>query len=129
MHAHFLTDAQQTTRWYKDNARSCGMGFMAKVENVSTEHKAAAYVSKYIGKSLAGHELPPHFRRVRCSQNWTPLADLTAGQSSDFNWMVCNTNAALFACVEQCQQEKRTMIDGSTGEFFDYGDAVNTWYN
>lgn len=129
MHAHFLTDAQQNTRWYKDNARSCGMGFMAKVEDIRDDGKAAAYVSKYIGKSLAGQQLPSHFRRVRCSQNWTPLAQLEAHeQSANYDWLVCNTTAALWACVEQCQAEKRDIVDGSTGEYFDYQDACDTWY-
>jgi hypothetical protein len=129
MHAHFLTNATQNERWYKDNARSCGMGFQAKVEDINSDGKAAAYVSKYIGKSLGGHSLPPHFRRVRCSQNWAALAQLEAHeQSSEFDWVVCNSTTALWSCVEQCQQERRNMIDGATGEYFDYQDACDTWY-
>lgn len=129
MHAHFLTDAQQTTRWYKDNARACGMGFQAKAEPVDSDAKAAAYVSKYIGKSLAGQQLPPKFRRVRCSQNWTALPDLEATrQAGDFDWLVCNTTTSLWAATEQCQIERRTMIDAETGEYFDYQDACERWY-
>jgi len=127
MHAHFLTNAIQNERWYKNNARACGMGYQAKVEPVESDGKAAAYVSKYIGKSLAGQQLPPHFRRVRCSQNWTALADLV-GQSDNYNWLVCNTTASLWAATEECQRERRTMIDGSTGEYFDYQGACETWY-
>lgn len=130
MHAHFLTDAQQNERWYKDNARSSGMGFQAKVEDVDGAGKAAAYVSKYIGKSLSGHTLPPKFRRVRCSQNWAALAQLEAHeQSAEFDWVVCNSHTSLWSCVEQCQQERRNMIDGATGEYFDYQDAIDTWYH
>lgn len=128
MHAHFLTNATQNERWYKNNARACGMGFQAKVEPVESDGKAAAYVSKYIGKSLGGQPLPPHFRRVRCSQNWTALADLV-GQSDHYNWLVCNTTTSLWAATEQCQKERRTMIDGRTGEYFDYGEACETWYH
>lgn len=130
MHAHFLTNATQNERWYKNNARACGMGYQAKVELVESDGKAASYVSKYIGKSLAGHELPAHFRRVRCSQNWTPLAQLEAHErSSDFDWLVCNSHTSLWSAVEQCQAENRSMIDGGTGEYFDYGDAIETWYH
>jgi len=129
MHANFLTNATQNERWYKDNARACGLGFQAKVEPVESDGKAAAYVSKYIGKSLGGQPLPPHFRRVRCSQNWTPLAQLELQQlSSDMDWLVCNSTVSLWAAVEQCQSEKRTMVDGSTGEYFDYQDACDRWY-
>lgn len=130
MHAHFLTNATQNERWYKNNARACGMGFQAKVETVESDGKAAAYVSKYIGKSLAGQQLPRKFRRVRCSQNWAALAQLEAHErSAEFDWLVCNTTTALWSSVEQCQQERRNMIDGSTGEYFDYQDAIETWYH
>jgi len=130
MHAHFLTNATQNERWYKNNARACGMGFQAKVEPVESDGKAAAYVSKYIGKSLAGQRLPPKFHRVRCSQNWATLAQLEADElASDCDWLVCNSHTSLWAATEQCQLERRTMIDGKTGEYFDYGDAVDTWYH
>jgi len=128
LHAHFLTDVATTSRWMKDNARSCGLGYQAKVELVESDGKAAAYVSKYIGKSLVGQQLPPHFRRVRCTQNWAALADLV-GQSDNYDWLVCNTTTSLWAATEECQKERRTMIDGRTGEYFDYGEACETWYH
>jgi len=112
----------------KNNARSCGLGYEADVQNIESDGMAAAYVSKYIGKSLGGKPLPSHFRRVRCSQNWASLADLRE-QTDAFDWLVCNTTTALWACVEQCQTEKRSMVDGHTGEYFDYGDAIDTWYH
>lgn len=105
------------------------MGFQAKVEPVESDGKAAAYVSKYIGKSLGGQSLPSHFRRVRCSQNWAQLEVLENARQADlYDWLVCNSTASLWACVEQCQAEKRSMVDGSTGEYFDYQDACETWY-
>lgn len=130
IHAHFLTNAQMNERWYKDNARACGLGYEAKVEPIESDGKAAAYVSKYISKSLGGQPLPRKFRRVRCTQNWTALAQLEAHQQAgDFNWLVCNSHTSLWAAVEECQAEKRDMIDGSTGEYFDYQDAIETWYH
>jgi len=130
MHAHFLTNATQNERWYKDNARSCGLGYQAKVEPVESDGKAAAYVSKYIGKSLGGQPLPSHFRRVRCSQNWAALEVLEdAGQAALYDWLVCNTTTSLWAATEECQLKNFTMIDGETGEYFDYQDACETWYH
>lgn len=128
MHAHFLTNATQNERWYKDNARACGMGYQAKVELVESDGKAAAYVSKYIGKSIGGQSLPPKFHRVRCSQNWAALPDLHP-ESDGYDWLVCNTNTSLWAATAQCQAEKRSMVDGRTGEYFDFGAAVDTWYD
>lgn len=130
IHAHFLADLATTRRWMKDNARASGFGHQADVQNVESDGMAAAYVSKYIGKSLVGQQLPPHFRRVRCSQNWTPLVQLEdSRQASDFDWLVCNTTTSLWAATEQCERERRTMIDGATGEYFDYQDAIETWYH
>jgi len=106
------------------------MGFQAKVEPVEDDSKAAAYVSKYIGKSLGGLELPPKFHRVRCSQNWTPLAQLEAHQQSgDFDWLVCNSSVSLWSATEECEAKHYDMIIADTGEFFDYQDAIETWYH
>lgn len=128
-HAHFLTDAQQNVRWYKNNARAVGLGYQAKVEKIEDRGKVAAYVAKYIGKSLGGDKLPRHFRRVRCSQNWSTLAQLENHQlAGDCDWLVCNTTSALWSTVERCQQEKRIMIDAGTGEYFDFQDACEKWY-
>lgn len=129
MHAHFLTNYDEKTRWFKNNARACGLGYQAKVEEVENNDKVAGYVSKYIGKSLAGHALPRKFRRVRCSQNWTQLDELEAHeQARDCDWLVCNTSDALWWCVEECQREKFALVDMNTGEYFDYQDAVEHWY-
>jgi len=129
LHAHFLANTTEKKRWIKDNARNCGLGYEAEVESIESDGAAAAYVSKYIGKSLAaGGKLPAHFRRVRCSQNWTALADLV-GQSDNYDWLVCNTTSSLWAATEQCQRDRRTMIDGRTGEYFDYQDACEIWYH
>jgi len=106
------------------------MGYQAKVEPIESNGKAAAYVSKYIGKSLGGQPLPPKFRRVRCSQNWTPLPTMPVQeQSQEFDWLVCNTNQSLWLAVEDCQVKNYDMILLSTGEYFDYGDAIDTWYH
>lgn len=113
----------------KTNARQCGFGFQADVQKITGDGMAAAYVSKYIGKSLGGKPLPPHFRRVRCTQNWAELADFTQGAGAEFDWLVCNTTTALWAATEQCQAEKRDMVRGETGEYFDYQEAIETWYN
>lgn len=130
LHAHFLTNHDRGTRWFKDNARACGFGYQAQVGIVKSDGAAAAYVSKYIGKSLGANPLPAKFRRVRCSQNWTPLAQLENNvASADYDWLVCNTTTALWSITEECEASNRTMILADTGEFFDYQDAIETWYH
>jgi len=81
-HAHILTDKWATERWWKDNARESGMGYMADEGdyNIPPE-KAAGYASKYLGKQL-GTKWEKGFRRVRTSQNWPKVPQL----SKDENW-------------------------------------------
>lgn len=125
LHAHFLTNAQVSQKWVKDNAYKSGFGYIANVQKVYGEAHVAAYVSKYIGKGLGEGELPHKFRRVRCSENWTPLAQLENHVASgDYDWLVCGTTISLWAATEQCQRENRSMVDAQTGEFFDYGEAA-----
>lgn len=69
MHAHLITDCPVTKRWLKDNARRRGLGYQADCQPVDGVGHAAAYCSKYLGKGLGDELLPPHFRRIRLSQN------------------------------------------------------------
>lgn len=130
MHAHFLTNCACSKSWFKKNARQCGLGYQADARKVENDGAAAAYVSKYLAKSLGGDKLPSNFRRVRCSQNWATLAQLEDNeQSGNFDWLVCNTHQSLWAACEECQKNRTMMVDGSTGEYFDYGEAIDTWYH
>lgn len=128
LHMHMLTSLMISKRWLKDACSECGFGHQADVQKVEGEGHAAAYIAKYLGKSLEGLRLPDKFRRVRCSQGWAALPDLTDGQASDADWLVCGSHASLFAAVEECQKQNLTMIDVATGEYFDYGDAIEHWY-
>jgi len=127
LHAHILTSHQAKTRWMKDNCAKSGFGHQAKVRIVENEGQAAGYTAKYIGKSLGGQPLPPHFRRVRTSQGWEKAIEISRFPS-DADWLACNTTTSLWAAVEECQAKNYAMIDGVTGEFFDYQDAVEHWY-
>lgn len=127
LHAHMLTTLNVNTRWMKDNCAKSGFGYQAKIENVENVGKAAVYTSKYIGKSLDGHPLPPKFRRVRVSQGWERVKE-DVRQVGEYDWLVCNTTSSLWAATEECQRQARDMVDLKTGEFFDYSDACANWY-
>lgn len=70
LHAHFVANIAVTRRWLKDNAYQCGFGYQAKVDVVEHAPGVAAYMTKYIAKSLQFTEWPANFRRVRTSQGW-----------------------------------------------------------
>jgi hypothetical protein len=70
-HFHLLCFHEPPIR-LKDLAVQCGFGYQALSEPVR-DKRAARYVSKYLTKQPT--VVPPHFRRVRVSQDWPPLPD------------------------------------------------------
>jgi len=123
MHVHLITTCPVSKKWVKDNARKRGFGFMADVQPLESVGKAAAYCAKYLGKGLGAVSLPPHFRRIRLSQNF-PTNDPDNGRIRDFDWLVCRSPAALWAACEECQKLGYNMVDLETGEVFDFLDML-----
>lgn len=69
-HVHMITSARIETRWYKDNARACGLGYEADVEPILTGIECGGYMTKYLAKAIAILHWPPYWRRVNTSRNW-----------------------------------------------------------
>jgi len=83
LHAHMLTSFQAKTRWWKDNARQSGFGYMAKESDKTVEPaKAGFYIGKYLFKQLQRDIYPRGYRRIRCSRLWPKLS----GKPRDENW-------------------------------------------
>lgn len=82
LHAHMLDTFSLDTRWWKDNARACGMGFMAESEFAKTPGGAANYASKYLGKQLNERWIK-NFRRVRKSQHFLNSSGRLVGAEWD----------------------------------------------
>jgi hypothetical protein len=126
MHMHMLSNTAMTTRWLKDNARSRGLGFQAYIKPVENVGHAAVYVSKYLGKGLDHEPLPPHFRRIRLSQNWAVLPELHE-PSNAYDWLACRSLSGVLATCQECQKTGLTMIDLATGEYFDVMDLAQRY--
>ncbi len=75
LHVHAIETAGLGTRWWKDNARACGLGFMAEEEAAQTAGGAAYYCIKYLTKSIEWQDWPKGFRRVRTSRQWPKLPE------------------------------------------------------
>lgn len=73
LHIHMLINWKASKRWYKDNARQCGMGYQCDERPIDSVGLAAWYIAKYLSKSLAGKEMPPHVRRINTSHGWPAL--------------------------------------------------------
>lgn len=76
LHMHAIETANLSTRWWKDNARECGLGYMAEEEEIESVGGAVFYVTKYVSKSLEVEKWPRRWRRVRASQGWPKLPEL-----------------------------------------------------
>lgn len=70
MHVHLLTTWAMSARWWRDNARQCGLGYQVTVETVSDAAIGAYYVTKYLVKQMALNAWPKGFRHVRTSRDW-----------------------------------------------------------
>jgi len=70
LHLHAIITADLRTRWYKDNARECGMGYMAEAETLDTPEYAGFYATKYMTKQLESSKFVKGFHRVRTSKGW-----------------------------------------------------------
>jgi len=86
VHVHAIETADLGKRWWKDNARQSGMGYMADESEVRTPAGASWYVVKYIGKALKTTDWPKGFRRVRTSRSWPKLPVQTV--LIDWSWLV-----------------------------------------
>lgn len=124
MHVHAIWTFTCNTRWLKDTARECGLGYMAligrrghKDEAIESIAETGEYVSKYLGKDL-GEKLPKHFRRVRTSQKW-PELDQPKSELSGLEWEYVWNNRQLEVIYMRCWAEHLDLIDAKTGEMFD----------
>lgn len=76
-HLHLITNGALGKTWWKKNARSSGLGYMAdeSERNISAS-KTGFYVGKYLAKQLHNNQWKKGFHRVRTSQNWPQLDKL-----------------------------------------------------
>jgi len=84
LHVHAIETGAFGVRWWKDNARACGLGFMAEEQKLRSAGGAAWYTSKYLTKSIEWQHWPRGFRRVRASQGWPKLPDMESAPGWDW---------------------------------------------
>lgn len=83
-HLHAMTTARLPKKWWKDNARSCGLGYQSDVQEVKSLGGVAYYVSKYVSKTLENSNLPKNFRRMRVSRGWPDLPPIKPLEGWEF---------------------------------------------
>jgi len=73
LHSHLIITGGLSKRWWKDNARECGLGYQSDVRDANLG--AAGYIAKYLGKTL-DEKWPKGKRRVNTSRSWPALPEL-----------------------------------------------------
>lgn len=76
-HNHVLINQCYGTRWAKNNAAECGIGYIADWRQLENAGQAVGYVAKYTLKNASiargGIKWPKGLRRIECSRNWPKL--------------------------------------------------------
>lgn len=70
IHIHGLFSGEIQTRWWKDNARACGLGYMAQSEGITSILQAVNYCTKYITKQMGVASVSKNFRRINYSRGF-----------------------------------------------------------
>lgn len=70
LHIHLISTCPQPSRWWKDEGRASGFGYINENEPLADAALGAMYVTKYVHKSLGEVDWPRNFRRVRFSIRW-----------------------------------------------------------
>lgn len=130
MHAHMLTETYIKKRWWKTNARECGLGYQAEVEDIVENGSSAAwYISKYLGKDMDEGNWPHGFRRVRTSRGWPDLPKHDFGSDLDFDVVVGKGEQQFY--LRHWQQNKKTVYDLTDGIYLYHEgifvDAKTVW--
>jgi len=76
LHLHGIVTCDLGTRWWKDNARRSGMGYMSEEEEARSRGGVIWYVNKYITKNLETDGWAKGFRRVRTSVKFPKAPEL-----------------------------------------------------
>lgn len=91
-HLHGLIDAVIQTRWLKNNAAECGMGYQVEIHPVDNAGQVAGYIAKYFLKSEAqqneGEQFPKNLRRIEVSRSWIELPSV---KDDSFLWVINQT--------------------------------------
>lgn len=79
IHIHGVFSGRVSTRWFKDNARTCGLGYMAESEELKSVLQAVNYCTKYITKQMGESQPSKGFRRINYSRGFPVKTRIESG--------------------------------------------------
>lgn len=110
VHSHLIITGGLTKKWWKDNARECGMGYQSEVKEVATLG-VGGYVGKYLGKTLAD-PWPKGTRRVNTSRSWPAMPELE--QALGWGFATYSTDEELMPVLEGLLRDGYTVTGVTT---------------
>lgn len=112
-HLHVLINQNFGTRWAKNAASECGMGYQADWRKVENAGQAAGYVAKYTLKNASiargAVEWPKGLRRIELSRNWPKLE--RKYREDNWLWMINSTREGQLKTAEYLEYEGYKLID------------------
>jgi hypothetical protein len=119
LHVHLIASTDLGTRWWKDNARACGLGYTAEEEEFragkSDPLRAAAYAAKYLDKQLGVRLWPRYFHHIRTSQSFPELPIEPDNSYDAVNW-TAHTLRQTVSWLAKMQHNHQTVFYTGTGE-------------
>lgn len=106
-HVHLITTATLPTRWYKDNAASTGLGYIAKAVPIEVATECGAYMGKYLGKALAVGNWPKYWRRINSSRGWPKPQDV----STPYKWKALGSKSEKVIFLIEIAMEEGWQIE------------------
>lgn len=91
IHIHGIFTGELNTRWWKDNARQSGLGYMAESAKLESVLQAVNYITKYMVKEMGKTQYIKGFRRVNYSQGFPPEAK----HKSIFDWSLLDGETSI----------------------------------
>lgn len=113
VHLHILINVCFGTKWAKDNAAECGLGFMADWHEVDNAGMVAGYIAKYTLKNAfmarGGVSWPKGLRRIEKTRNWPNLPQKIAVLG--WGWVIKETRGAQLASGDRWAAQGFEVID------------------
>jgi hypothetical protein len=122
-HIHMLVSVRMPNKWWKDNARACGMGHQAKKKPLESNAQAVFYVAKYMTKEPDG--FPRNVRRITCSRNFPDKM-----QDKKHDWACIGNEVLMSDIVHWTENLTLTAVDYDTGQTITTDDyLVDNFFN
>lgn len=96
LHWHGVINCNLSTRWLKDNARACGLGYQCKSKKLDNAIQGTNYAIKYISKSLLDADYPKKMHRITYSQSFPDKPTL----DGVYQWTIPDAKESLVSIIE-----------------------------